>query len=95
MKTTVYSAMMRPRSSGGAASWRLELTPAANVTLAAPSGMSRIACIVMVWAAAAASSAAPKTAAATTSSRGLTRPRAPATSAPRTEPTPIALVSSA
>lgn len=95
MKTTEYSAMMRPRRWSGAASCSDEFTPAAKVTLAAPSGTRATACSAMLGAAAAASSDSPKSAAATTSSRGETVPRAPEASAPATEPTPIALVSSA
>lgn len=65
------------------------------MTLAAPSGTSVAAWTSSVGAAAAASSETPKSAAAPTSSAGLTRPRALATSAPPTEPMPMALVSSA
>lgn len=94
-KTTEYRAITRPRSASGAPSCSDELTPAAKVTLAAPSGTSVAACASSVGAAAAASSETPKSAEAPTSSAGLTRARAPATSAPATEPTPMALVSSA
>jgi hypothetical protein len=85
--------MTRPRSIGSAASWSDEFTPAANVTLAAPSGTSATACHVSVGAMAASSSAPPNSAALSTISRGLTRPRAPVASAPSTEPTPITAVS--
>lgn len=95
MKTTEYSASTRPRSSGGAASCRLELTPVAKVTLAAPRATSTATWTASVGAAAAASSATPNRVAATTSRRGDTRPRAPLSSAPATDPAPIALVSSA
>jgi hypothetical protein len=93
--TTEYSAITRPRSAGPAPSCSDELTPAAKVTLAMPSGTSASAWSVSVGASAASSWAAPKSAAETVSSPGPVRLRAPAASAPRTEPMPIALVSSA
>ena len=89
-KTTEYSAITRPRIAGSAESWSEELMPAAKVTLAAPSGTSAIASSVRVGAPAAISAAAPKPNAAATSRPGPTRPRAPATRAPSTEPTPMA-----
>jgi hypothetical protein len=93
--TTEYSDITRPREGPSAASCSEEFTPAANVTLAAPSGARTSACASSVGAAAAASSAAPNSSAEPASSRGVTRLRAPAASAPQTEPMPIAVVSSA
>ncbi len=69
------------------------MTPAANVTLAAPTGTRAIASRVSVGANAASPLKTPNAVAATTSSRGETLPRAPATSAPATEPTAIAVTS--
>ena len=80
---------------GSTAICSAEFTPAANVTLAAPSGTSAAICSSSVGAAAASSIATPKARHEATSSRGDTRPRAPAASAPATEPTPIAAVSAA
>jgi hypothetical protein len=87
--------MTRPREGPAAASCSDEFTPAANVTLAAPSGARNSAWRSSVGAAAAASSPAPNSSADPASSRGVTRLRAPAASAPQTEPMPIAVVSSA
>jgi len=93
--TTEYSDITRPRERTSAASCSDEFTPAANVTLAAPTGARISAWTRRVGAAAAPSSAAPNSSAEPASSRGVTRLRAPAASAPMTEPTPIAVVSSA
>src|SRR5215217_4807716 len=60
-----------------------------------PSGIRAAICNGRVGATAAASISTPKAKAAQTSSLELTRPRAPAASAPSTEPMPIAVVSSA
>jgi hypothetical protein len=87
--------MMRPREGPDASSCSDELTPAAKVTLAAPTGARISAWASRLGAAAAASSAAPNSSADTASSRGVTRLRAPAASAPITDPMPIAVVSSA
>jgi hypothetical protein len=94
-KTTEYSDITRPREGPSAASCSDELTPAANVTLAAPSGARIRACSRSVGASAASSSAMPNSAAEPASSPGVTRLRAPDASAPHTEPMPIAVVSSA
>src|SRR3954469_10149264 len=72
-----------------------EFTPAANVTLAAPSGTRAASSSGKLGATAASSMMAPNEQAATVRMRGLTRPRAPEASAPATEPTPIAAVSAA
>jgi len=93
--TTEYSDITRPREALLAASCSEEFTPAANVTLAAPSGARISACMSSVGASAAPSSAAPNSSAEPASSAGVTRLRAPAASAPQTEPIPIAVVSSA
>ena len=93
--TTEYSAITRPRIAGSTASCSVEFTPAAKVTVTIPSGTSAAICSGSVGAAAAASISTPNAAAAHTSSRESTRPRAPAASAPSTEPTPIEVVSSA
>jgi hypothetical protein len=71
------------------------LTPAANETLAAPSGARMSAWAMRLGAAAASSSAKPNTSAEPASSAGVIRLRAPAASAPQTDPMPIAVVSSA
>jgi len=92
-KTTEYSAITRPRIAGSTASWSEELTPAAKVTLAAPSGSSASTCSGRVGASATSSSASANAVAAATRRRGDTRPRALAASAPDTEPTPMAAVS--
>jgi len=94
-KTTEYSAITRPRIAGSTASCSVEFTPAAKVTVTIPSGISAAICSGSVGAAAAASMNSPNAADAHTSSFESTRPRAPASSAPITEPTPIAVVSSA
>ena len=94
-KTTEYSAMTRPRIAGSDASCSDELTPAAKVTLAAPSGTSVATCSAKAGAPAAASVSAPNAIDEPANSHTLTRPRAPAASAPSTEPTPRALVSAA
>lgn len=83
--------MTRPRS-GPAASCSDEFTPAAKVTLAAPVTASTSICTACVGAAAASSCAVPNAVALPTSSRAVTLPRQPATSAPRIEPTPIAAI---
>ena len=62
-------------------------------SLAAPSGTSASACSASVGATAASSSDVPNRAALPTSSAGVMRPRAPAASAPSTEPTPMTAVS--
>lgn len=93
-KTTEYSAITRPRN-GPAASCSDELTPAANVTLAAPVSASTAICTACVGAAAASSCAAPNTAALPTSRRAVTLPRQPEASAPAIDPTPIAAISAA
>lgn len=93
--TTEYRAMTRPRMAGPAASCMEALTPAANVTVAMPSGTSATTCQESVGASAASSCAAPNSAADPTSRPGPVRLRAPAASAPRTEPAPMALVRSA
>ena len=85
--------MTRPRIAGLASSWRVELIPAAKVTLTAPSGTSAAIAIGSVGAAAATSEVIPNAAEAPISSRSLTAPRAPVTSAPMTEPTAIATAS--
>ena len=59
-KTIEYSAMTRPRMAGATAICRAELTPAANVTLAAPSGTRAAIWSARVGAAAASSSETPK-----------------------------------
>jgi hypothetical protein len=94
-KTTEYSDITRPREGPSAASWSDEFTPAANVTLAAPSGARISACVSSVGASAASSSAIPNRAADPANRPGVTRLRAPEASAPQTEPMPIAVVSSA
>jgi hypothetical protein len=81
--------------AGSTASCIVEFTPAEKVTLTAPSGTSAAICNGSEGATAAASSTTPKPVAATISSRGETRPRAPAASAPITDPAAIAAVSSA
>jgi hypothetical protein len=68
------------------------LTPAAKVTLAAPSGTRAAAATSIVGASASTRMKAPNAPHETTSSLLLTLPRAPATSAPSTEPTPIAVI---
>ena len=69
------------------------MTPAANVTLANPSGARATIAVGRVGAVAASSAKTPNPAAATISRRSLTRPRAPVVSAPATEPTAIATAS--
>ena len=69
--------------------------PAAKVTLAAPSGIRAATSSGTEGAIAASSATAPKPNAAAISRRGPTRPRAPATRAPATDPTPIAAASAA
>ena len=81
--------------AGAEASCSEEFTPAANVTLAAPSGTSSAICAARTGAPAAARVSAPKASEAPASSAGVTRPRAPAARAPSTEPMPMALVSAA
>ena len=81
--------------AGATASWIVELIPAEKVTVIAPRGMSASAWSGSDGAAAATSSRVPNPAAAPTRIRGETRPRAPAASAPATEPTAMAAVSSA
>ena len=81
--------------AGATASCIVELTPAEKVTVIAPRGTRARTCSGSEGAAAASSSRAPKPVAAPTRIRGETRPRAPAASAPATEPTAIAAVSSA
>jgi hypothetical protein len=76
-------------------SWRAEFVPAANVTLAAPSGASTTSWSGSTGAAAASRVSAPKLAAARTSVREVTVPRAPAASAPITDPTAMVVVRSA
>ena len=73
----------------------VELMPAEKVTVIAPSGTSARTWSGSDGAAAASSSSAPKPVAAPTRIRGETRPRAPEASAPATDPTAIAAVSSA
>ena len=94
-KTIEYSAITRPRISGVTASCSAEFTPAANVTLTAPSGTRTTAASSMVGATASSRMSTPNSPDERTSSRLLTRPRAPATSAPTTEPIPIAIISDA
>jgi hypothetical protein len=89
--TTEYSAITRPRMAGVAPSCRVELTPAANVTLANPSGASATISSARLGARAAARELAPKPIAAPTSRRSLMRPRAPVASAPEIEPTAMAI----
>jgi len=91
-KTTEYRAITRPRISP-AASCSDEFTPAANMTLAAPSGTRMSSCTHFVGATAARIWAAPNSAADDTSSRPLTLPRKPEISAPAIAPTPIAAMS--
>jgi hypothetical protein len=83
--------MTRPRITGSTESCRLEFTPAANVTLAAPTSISAASSNHSVGAAAASSVNPPNAAEAAIRIRIETRPRAPAASAPAIEPTPIAL----
>ena len=85
-KTTEYSAITRPRMVGSTWICSAEFTPAAKVTDAAPNGISARICNSNVGAAAASSIEIPKASDDTTSSPGETRPRAPAASAPATEP---------
>ncbi len=66
------------------------MIPAAKVTLAAPSGIKAIASSGRVGAAAAINATAPNPNAEPTSRPGPTRPRAPVTRAPTTDPAPIA-----
>ena len=80
---------------GSEASCRDELTLAASVTVAAPSGASATTSRASVGAPAASSERTPKTKAAPTRSIGVTDPRAPLTSAPTIAPTPIAATSAA
>lgn len=87
--------MTRPRIAGSTAICSAEFTPAAKVTLTAPRGISAATCSGSVGAAAASNIRTPNAVAAQTSSRESTRPRAPASRAPPTEPTPIAVVSRA
>ena len=93
MNTIEYSAITRPRMTGSTAICSALFTPAANVTDAAPSGIRAAICSGKVGAIAASSIEVPNSVEETTSSRGDTRPRAPAASAPATEPTPMAAVS--
>jgi hypothetical protein len=93
MKTIANRAITRPRIEGSAASCNDELTPAAKVTEAAPSGTSAAAVSSRVGAVAAASANPPKASAETTRTRGPTVPRAPEARAPITAPTPIATAS--
>lgn len=85
--------MTRPRIWGAAASWSVELTPAANITLAAPRGTSKAAATGSVGAAAATLATPPNANAAPVSIPGPIRERAPVTSAPATDPIPIATAS--
>ena len=93
--TTEYSAITRPRISGATSSWSVEFTPAANVTLAAPTSARAATVSGSVGAAAASAVARPKAALAPTSSAGDTRPRAPAVSAPAIDPAAIDTTSAA
>jgi hypothetical protein len=81
--------------SGLEASCSVELIPAENVTLAAPTAVSTRSSLASVGAPAAARLEAPKANAAVASSDGLTRRRVPTASAPPTAPIAIALVSAA
>ena len=85
--------MTRPRMAGAASSCRVELTPAAKVTVAKPSGTRATRATGSVGAMAARRAKTPKPSAAPTSSRSLTRPRAPVASAPATDPIAIATAS--
>lgn len=71
----------------------MELTPAAKLTLTAPSGTSAAIASASDGAAAASSAQVPNAAQEATSWRSLTRPRAPVASAPRIEPSAIAIAS--
>ena len=73
----------------------MELTPAANVTLAAPTSTSAAAASGRVGAAAARRMKIPKAALDPINRRGDARPRAPVTSAPTIDPAPMALTSAA
>ena len=73
----------------------MELIPAENVTLAAPTAASTSSSLASVGAPAAARLAAPNANAAIASSDGLTRRRVPIASAPPTAPIAIAVVSAA
>lgn len=79
--------------SGAAASWSMELMPAAKATLAAPRGTSRATATGSVGAAAATSATAPNPRAATVTNLGPTYVRLAVASAPATEPAPIATAS--
>ena len=67
------------------------MTPAAKLTLTAPSGTKAASATGSDGAAAASSAQAPNAAQAETSWRSLTRPRAPVASAPRIDPAAIAI----
>jgi len=73
----------------------VELTPAAKVTLAAPTSTSAAAASGSVGAAAAIKVKTPKAALDPISSPVDTLPRVPATRAPTTDPAPMAVTSAA
>ena len=81
--------------AGSTSSWSVELTPAAKVTLAAPTSTRAPAASARVGAAAASRVKTPKAALDPISTRGDARPRVPVTSAPTTEPAPMAVTSAA
>ncbi len=85
--------MTRPRIAGAVRNCSAELTPAANITLAPPSGISIATATGSVGVEAAKSAKSPKERAEPTMRRSLTAPRAPVARAPATEPTAIATAS--
>jgi hypothetical protein len=87
---TNHSAITRPRISGAAASWSVELPVDMNDTLAAPTTASAASSTSRSGAAAASAIAAANAAAAIVTGRRPVRPRAATTRPPATAPTPIA-----
>jgi hypothetical protein len=91
-KATNHSDITRPRISGSAASWRVELPVAMNVMLAPPANARAASSSPSDGATVASATATPNIAAARTSGCSPVVPRAATRRPPAIAPTPIAAV---